>query len=379
MSDRNPRRRRRRRRSRRDRAGAPAAEKAEADAEAPAAAEPEKRKGARGRERRAPPGTILGMPRFVFVAGAGVVMAFLLITIVQDIVGTTDFDDIGDASLFPDQGRRHLVADETFDAYNSFPPTSGPQPALGAPPGIYGPDAAAPFDTIPDPVEFLPLLEQGGLVVYYDPEALVAAEVENLRAVVERLLTAQPDIALTPLEGLATNPAGLQTPVVATAWRHLLPILSLDEDGLQALREFLAPDPNGFFQRFVLDSGAPAATLSAADAPAPTAEPVTYEIADREDISFSTVVRILYRVRVSEPLTEDDLRRISQEIIDGETSQQDVNAIALFFYLPGTDTTSVYTAGTADWAPDGVWASANTVQSGDYSRHKLGAIDLGGP
>ena len=112
--------------------------------------------------------------------------------------------------------------------------------------------------------------------------------------------------------------------------------------------------------------------------PAPTAAPVTYEIADREDVSFGATVLIDYRVSVSGPLTERELRRIAQEIIDDETSQQDVNAIGFYFYLPGTDTTGVFTAGGADWAPDGDWESADTVQAGDYSRHEIGAIDLGG-
>ena len=113
------------------------------------------------------------------------------------------------------------------------------------------------------------------------------------------------------------------------------------------------------------------------DEPAePAAAPVTYEIAAREDVSFGAVVRIVYRVEVSGPLTEEELGRIAQEIIDDETDQQDVNAIGFFFYLPGTDTNSIYTAGVADWAPDGDWAKADTVQSGDYSGHELGAIDI---
>ena len=110
-----------------------------------------------------------------------------------------------------------------------------------------------------------------------------------------------------------------------------------------------------------------------------TAEPnaaVTYEIAQREDVSFGATVRIVYRVTVSGPLSEADLRAVSEEIIEDETSSQDVNAIGFFFYLPDTDTNSVYTAGKADWAPDGDWAKADTVQAGDYSSHELGAIDI---
>jgi hypothetical protein len=106
---------------------------------------------------------------------------------------------------------------------------------------------------------------------------------------------------------------------------------------------------------------------------------VTYEIAGREDVSFATAVRIVYRVTVSRPITEQDLRRIAEEIIDDETSRQDVNAIGFFFYLPGTDTEDFYTAGSADWAPNGDWASADTVETGDYSKHELGAIDLVSP
>lgn len=112
--------------------------------------------------------------------------------------------------------------------------------------------------------------------------------------------------------------------------------------------------------------------------PEPTAPPVTYEVASREDVSFGATVRVVYRVEVSGPLTEEELRRIAQEIIDDETGQQDVNAIGFFFYLPGTDTSGVYTAGSADWAPGGDWASADTVEAGDYSGHELGAIDIVG-
>ncbi len=121
------------------------------------------------------------------------------------------------------------------------------------------------------------------------------------------------------------------------------------------------------------------------EAPAPTPEPTptpeapaTYEIADREDVSFGATVRIVYRVSVSGPLTEDDIRRIAQEIIDDETSQQDVNAIGFFFYLPGTGITAPYSGGAAFWAPEGVWANADTVRAGDYSKHELGAIVVGG-
>lgn len=108
--------------------------------------------------------------------------------------------------------------------------------------------------------------------------------------------------------------------------------------------------------------------------PRPTATPkaaVAYEVVKREDVSFGTSVRIVYRIVVSDDLTEEELREIAQELIDQETAQQDVNAIAIFAYLPGTDTEGVYTAGQATWAPHGDWAQANEVVTGDYSEHEL--------
>ena len=116
-----------------------------------------------------------------------------------------------------------------------------------------------------------------------------------------------------------------------------------------------------------------------ATTPVPTAAPITYIITLRDDVSIGVCVRIVFRVRVSRPFSnEDELRRIAQEIIDDEISTNDVNAIGFFFYLPDTDTNDIYTAGKADWAPDGVWSKACDVDTGDYSSHQLGAIDSNG-
>jgi hypothetical protein len=126
----------------------------------------------------------------------------------------------------------------------------------------------------------------------------------------------------------------------------------------------------------------PLEPTTTAPPPEPTNTPapsVTYNIAQRQDVSFGTTVRIVYRVGVSGSLTDRELRRIAKEIIDDETGRQDVSAIRFFFYLPGTDTTNGYTAGTAVWAPNGDWASADTVQAGHYSKHQLGDIALSGP
>jgi hypothetical protein len=102
----------------------------------------------------------------------------------------------------------------------------------------------------------------------------------------------------------------------------------------------------------------------------PTARP-SYGVVGREDVSFGNVVRIVFRIRVADVPTEDQLRQIAQEVVDTEKRKQPVNAIGFFFYLPGTDTSGFYTAGKADWAPQGKWEDADKVEAGDYSTHKL--------
>ena len=264
MSDRRPQSRRRRRRRRNrpvviEEGGqdAPdAADDGEPDAEAdaaPAAASAggggrtDRRRGQRvqrGEERR---NTILGMPRFLFLTMAGLMVVLVGTTIAGQLVDPPD--QIAGVEEFSDQGRRHLAAGETFDAegYNSFPPTSGPQAAEGVAPGIYEPGQAPPF------AQLLPLLERGGIVVYYDPSRVPAADVEELRGFVEVRNNGGWDLlTLVPLED-----SRLPSPIVATAWRHALRIDTLDDDARELLIIFVDPDPAGLYGRFILETAPP--------------------------------------------------------------------------------------------------------------------------
>lgn len=98
---------------------------------------------------------------------------------------------------------------------------------------------------------------------------------------------------------------------------------------------------------------------------------LTYEVVQREDVTVGETVRLVFRVTVSSEATEAELELIANQLIDDETQEQDVNAIGFFFYLPDTDTSGPYTAGTGDWAPNGNWEEADTVVAGDYSTHQL--------
>ena len=117
------------------------------------------------------------------------------------------------------------------------------------------------------------------------------------------------------------------------------------------------------------DTGAVAKATEAASQSTTTERVPNYRIAKVEDVSFATAVRLSYRVVVDHMLTESQLRLVCQDLIAKQTVP--VNALSFLFYLPDTDTNGVYTAGKADWAPNGVWADADKVQTGDYSHHKL--------
>lgn len=193
----------------------------------------------------------------MFALTAGLFAALLLVIIVGQF--TTDTNgDLGGVDRFPDQGRRHLAAGETFDAYNSDPPTSGPQAALGVPSGIYGPEQPPPFDLEPPSRDLLPVLERGGLVIYYNPARIEDAVLRALVGGVEQRIGQGVDLVLTAR-------SGLDAAVVATAWRHLLRFEDFDADASDDLAAFWALAPDGYYLRFVLERQAKVATLSSAD------------------------------------------------------------------------------------------------------------------
>ena len=234
----------------------------------PESTRPERSRGATAAERRshrgepvqarAPrPGTILGMPRFMFALMVGMGGAAVLLLILQVVVGPPSHE-VGGVLRYPDQGRRVLAEGETFAAYNSFPATSGPHAAEGGAAGIYGPAEPAPFDVVPQPEAFLPLLERGGVVIYYDPGALPPTDQERLRNLAVAVQAQAPNVALVPLDGLAARvqaEEGAPAPLVLAAWRHLLPLAALDEAGRNAMADFLAPArDDGYYDRFVLNT-----------------------------------------------------------------------------------------------------------------------------
>ena len=101
-------------------------------------------------------------------------------------------------------------------------------------------------------------------MIYYDRAVLDDASV---RALAEEVNTIRggafprPNVVFTPLP--EENESGAA--IYATAWRHLISIARLDEDGRSALAQFVARDPAGFYERFPLEDAPRQEALSSAE------------------------------------------------------------------------------------------------------------------
>ena len=194
--------------------------------------------------------TIFGMPRMTVALLGGLLVAMIAVFAMQLIFPPEDVVDVEGVQTFPDQGRRHLDEGETFDAYNSSPPTSGPQPAESPPVDVYLPDD----EFIPDPAQMLPLLERGGIVIYYDPDSYTNADdPSGLLGAMLSLRQFRERLAVVPITGLADQHQGAT--IVAVAWRTLLPIAQWDADGNEQLTAFLQNAPEGYYDRYRLERG----------------------------------------------------------------------------------------------------------------------------
>lgn len=150
----------------------------------------------------------------------------------------------------PNDGQTHVPVGTTCrtpeapcgpDPYSSTPATSGPHwdPSGLANWGVY--------ETPQNETQLVHNLEHGGIVIWYQPDMLDAAEIEELASYVNRQVASGVSgrfkFILTPWAG-----EDFGAPIALTAWRHLL---YLDEVDTAAIDDFvrarygLAPEPNG--------------------------------------------------------------------------------------------------------------------------------------
>lgn len=93
----------------------------------------------------------------------------------------------------------------------------------------------------------------------------------------------------------------------------------------------------------------------------------TYRIVRTEDLSLARVRRLNVRVAVPRHYARAEVEAIAADVVAGIVRRQEVNAISLMFFGPGTSTNGAWNVASVDWAPNGQWSDAGNVQPGDYS------------
>jgi hypothetical protein len=192
-----------------------------------------------------------GLPDWRLLAIGGVLVVGVIVIVLVLVVGSTPNPNEGIAE--PDDGGVHVSVGAncrddpascnlSSNPYSSLPATSGPhwEPSGIANWGVY---------TTPQPEsQVVHNLEHGGIVIWYDAQQVAAADVQTLtdyvNAQVRSGISGRYKFILTPWGGSQPLPA----PIVATAWRYLLPLETADTS---AIADFArahyqhSPEPNG--------------------------------------------------------------------------------------------------------------------------------------
>jgi hypothetical protein len=189
-----------------------------------------------------------GLPDWRLLAIGGVLLVGVILIGVVLLTGGEPDPNAGVTQ--PDDGQTHIAdgttcraADEPCgpDPYGSVPATSGPH--------WNTPAAWGAYPTPQNESQLIHNLEHGGIVIWYDAEALDDAQIAELTSYVEGQvgsgISGRFKFIVSPWGG--SEPLG--GPVAVTAWRHNL---TLDEFDMDAIRSFAdtnylrhAPEPNG--------------------------------------------------------------------------------------------------------------------------------------
>ena len=96
-----------------------------------------------------------------------------------------------------------------------------------------------------------------------------------------------------------------------------------------------------------------------------------YKVHRVEEANFGRAKRLVYRIEVPDIYSESQGQIIAKHVVESKHMKNDlVNAVSFLFYFPVADPNG-RADGSIDWAPDGKWADATTVQTGDYSNFRF--------
>lgn len=105
----------------------------------------------------------------------------------------------------------------------------------------------------------------------------------------------------------------------------------------------------------------------ATERPSRPANPPAYEVKGTSDISFGGIRRLEARVSLPEHYARNEVRKVAEAVVADITKAEPVNAISIFFYGPGTATDGSYDVASVEWAPNGEWRNADSVEAGQYA------------
>lgn len=89
-----------------------------------------------------------------------------------------------------------------------------------------------------------------------------------------------------------------------------------------------------------------------------------------EDVSVGATPRFDYRVVVSGKPTPAQLTQIAEAVFGQAKAKQPFAALRIGFYDYPEYATREFTLGQVEYAPDGDWAKASTIEPGDYDAMK---------
>ncbi len=96
-----------------------------------------------------------------------------------------------------------------------------------------------------------------------------------------------------------------------------------------------------------------------------------FNIHEVENVSFLNARRLVYRIEVPDAYSETQGRMIAEHIVNTKhRTGTPVNALGFLFYFPVANPNQ-RADGSIDWAPNGVWGDADTVQTGDYRNFRF--------
>lgn len=194
----------------------------------------------------------VNLPDWRLLAIGGLLLIGVILIVLVLLLGGSPDPNVGVRQ--PDDGNLHVsIGVDCRSApeghpncgagdYSSLPATSGPHwdPSGIANWGVY---------TSPQPeTQLIHNLEHGGIVIWYDPEAVSDGDVSALTQLVERQnaqgIGGRYKWILTPWGGGDELPS----PIVVTAWNWLLELEEADTGAIETFADEhygIAPEPNG--------------------------------------------------------------------------------------------------------------------------------------